>query len=499
MRLIFYHFAFPMDDFDIKSLDEIHITSEEEEWLNSSEEEHDQTKTSIQQSFVTILKEEDIQKRMKNVIQRVSDIYSISEAEATLLLTHFRWDVGEFHEKWSDNAKIVRESVGLLELDTPLDSPSNDKKFCCGICFKLLKHSKSESVSCGHRVCISCWTSHIKKSINEIPDVALYWTLKCPYNICPASVGGDMIEKFASNKEKTKYHRYLFRSYVEGIKVMKCSPAKGRSCDVHHTPGSGNFDVLCLCLLSFCWNCSKDTHSPLDCESAANWLAMNSSDYQNPNWVRENTVPCPRCERRIRENEDCSVKLKCLPPCNYDFCWRCRGEWTGHGGATGLDFYTCTHVEYVETVFGNTAESAADRYKDCHEKWMSNESLMQIAKAKLQKLHTHLIPDLSNKQLPTVTQLQFIAEAWSQIMECRRVLKWTYAYEYYLREDEVEKQAFLKLKQGNAETPLQTLYNYAENQLNMLLEANGPSENFTKFGNDLTEATRFLLLPFLSV
>ena len=33
-------------------------------------------------------------------------------------------------------------------------------------------------------------------------------------------------------------------------------------------------------------------------------------------------------------------------------------------------------------------------------------------------------------------------------MECRRVLKWTYAYEYYLGEDQVEKQAFLKLKQG---------------------------------------------------
>ncbi|KAJ4867819.1 putative E3 ubiquitin-protein ligase ARI12 [Raphanus sativus] len=271
---------------------------------------------------------------------------------------------------------------------------------------------------------------------------------------CPASVGRDMIERFASEKEKTKYDRYLFRSYVDGSKV-------GRSCDVHLTPGSGNFDVLCLCLLSFCWN--QGHSQPVDCESAANWLAMNSSDYQDPNWVRQNTVPCPR---------------------------RCRGVWTEHGGENGLDLYTCIHDEYEETVLGNTAESAADRYRDCHQNWTNNESLMQLAKAKLQQLHTDIIPGLSNKQLATVQQLQFIAEAWSQIMESRRVLKWSYAYAYYLREDQVEKQAFLKLKQDKAEIPLRKLYNYAEDELNALLDSDGPSENFNKFRSDLSDWTR---------
>ncbi|KAF2558314.1 hypothetical protein F2Q68_00012963, partial [Brassica cretica] len=92
--------------------------------------------------------------------------------------------------------------------------------------------------------------------------------------------------------------------------------------------------------------------------------------------------------------------------------------------------------------------------------------------------------------LATVQQLEFIAEAWSQIMECRRVLKWTYAYEYYLGEDQVEKQAFLKLKQDNAEIPLEKLNYHAENQLNMLLDSDGPSENFNKFRSDLTDSTR---------
>jgi len=35
-----------------------------------------------------------------------------------------------------------------------------------------------------------------------------------------------------------------------------------------------------------------------------------------------------------------------------------------------------------------------------------------------------------------------------QIIECRRVLEWTYVYGYYLREDEVGKQNLLKDTQG---------------------------------------------------
>lgn len=29
-------------------------------------------------------------------------------------------------------------------------------------------------------------------------------------------------------------------------------------------------------------------------------------------------------------------------------------------------------------------------------------------------------------------ELEFIIEAWEQIVECRRVLKWTYAYGFFL-------------------------------------------------------------------
>ncbi|ESQ36329.1 hypothetical protein EUTSA_v10009394mg [Eutrema salsugineum] len=451
-----------MEDYQVKTLDELEIESEEE-WFDAPEE-NDQIVTSIQHSYVTVLKEQDIRRRMENEIQSVSVVFSISKAEAILVLSHSRWDVSEFHKKWSDDAKSVRESVGLLVTDAPSDD--KDKRFFCGVCSKLHPLKKSASVSCGHRVCISCWTSHITNIIDKMPaSDDWYQTLKCPYEYCPASVGQDMIERFSSEKEKSKYDRFLFRSYVDDSKMMKCCPVPGSSCTIDlSSPESGNSDVFCLCLLSFCWNCSNDAHSPVDCKTAANWVLAN-------------TVPCPKCKTSIKVNEDCSLKMTCLPPCNYDFCRNCRGELTGHGDETGWDLYTCYfHVAVEETdQCRKMAESSADRYNDCYENWTSNELLMQKAKAYLKQLHTDIIPNLSNIQLPTVPQLEFIAEAWSQIMECRRVRKWTYAYEYYLREDEVEKRAFLKHKQ--------------ENNLQTFLHADGPSEDFDKFSINLTSLT----------
>uniref|UniRef100_A0A251SJ50 Putative E3 ubiquitin ligase RBR family n=1 Tax=Helianthus annuus TaxID=4232 RepID=A0A251SJ50_HELAN len=38
----------------------------------------------------------------------------------------------------------------------------------------------------------------------------------------------------------------------------------------------------------------------------------------------------------------------------------------------------------------------------------------------------------SEKQCQPITQLKFIIEAWLLIVECKRVIKWTYAYAYYL-------------------------------------------------------------------
>ncbi|MCD7450647.1 hypothetical protein HAX54_007833, partial [Datura stramonium] len=65
-------------------------------------------------------------------------------------------------------------------------------------------------------------------------------------------------------------------------------------------------------------------------------------------------------------------------------------------------------------------------------------------------LSSVLLEKLSDKQCQPESQLKFIIKAWLQIVECRRVLKWTYAYGYYLPEHEHAKRQFFEYLQGFA-------------------------------------------------
>ncbi|KAL1200343.1 putative E3 ubiquitin-protein ligase ARI12 [Cardamine amara subsp. amara] len=454
-----------------KRLDKLAIGSVQSNDVDVIEEDDQTEDTPVQRSYATILTEEDIQVRMESDIQRLSDRTSLSIAEATLLLSHYSWDFKESKNKWRDDAKSVRECVGLLELD----SPSDDKEaFVCGVCIKSQPPENIASVSCGHRICTYCWTSHINKIINEKPAAQWFIWLKCPAS-CSASIGRDMIESFASDEEKSKYYQYLLRSYVDHRETMKWYPAGGSCCAIDLTPYSGNSDVSCLHLLRFCWNCREEAHSPLDCKTAAKW-------------VFENTVPCPQCKRRIEENQNCSLKMKCLP-CNYDFCWHCHGDWTEHGEGTGGDLYTCKSDAASSDQLWNMAESAAARYREYYGNWDSYESLINIAKAKLQKLDTD-IQTLSNTQLENVSQLKFILEAELQIIECTRVLKWTSAYGYYLREDDkLEKLNFLTQTQVDAMILLDKLEDCLKTLPLFVNPKRLPENNFKDFRNTLTDLT----------
>ncbi|PHT30951.1 Mannitol dehydrogenase [Capsicum baccatum] len=62
------------------------------------------------------------------------------------------------------------------------------------------------------------------------------------------------------------------------------------------------------------------------------------------------------------------------------------------------------------------------------------------------------------------SELKFIIQPWEQIVECRRVLKWTYAYGFYLPEKEKAKKQFFEYLQGQAEADLERLHECAEKE-----------------------------------
>ncbi|KAE9600394.1 hypothetical protein Lal_00045480 [Lupinus albus] len=473
----------PMDyytDYDDDDADDYFDDGDDSDRLQSRRPE---------QNFA-ILKESDIQQRQEDDINRVAAVLSISRVSASILLRNYNWSVTKVHDAWFADEDQVRKKVGLLE--KPVVQHPNARELTCGICFETYPHARIETAPCGHPYCISCWEGYISTSINDGPGCL---TLRCPDPICGAAVGQDMINLLVSDEDKEKYDRYLRRSYIEDNKKTKWCPAPGCEYAVTFDAGSGNYDVSCLCSYSFCWNCIEEAHRPVDCGTVAKWILKNSAESENMNWILANSKPCPKCKRPIEKNQGC-MHITCTPPCKFEFCWLCLGAWSDHGERTG-GFYACNRYETAkqEGVYDETerrremAKNSLERYTHYYERWASNQSSRQKALSDLHQMQTIHIEKLSDIQCQPESQLKFITEAWLQIVECRRVLKWTYAYGYYLPEHEHAKKQFFEYLQGEAESGLERLHQCAEKELQVFLNAECPSREFNDFRTKLAGLT----------
>ncbi|KAM7487017.1 hypothetical protein LguiA_003026 [Lonicera macranthoides] len=479
-----------LDDFysGDTAMDSDNDDAENYEFIDNDSDDSDELSSNRQQKNYTILKEEDVRRRQEDDIARISAVLSISRVASCMLLRRYNWSVNNVHEAWFADEDRVRKAVGLLE--NPVVQFPNARELTCGICFESYPLDRIKAAVCGHPYCHTCWTAYISTSINDGPGCL---SLRCPDPSCGAAIAQDMIDMLASNEDKDKYNRYLLRSYIEDNRKTKWCPAPGCDCAVEYVVGSGNYDVSCLCSFSFCWNCTEEAHRPVDCDTVAKWILKNSAESENMNWILANSKPCPKCKRPIEKNQGC-MHMTCTPPCKFEFCWLCLGAWTDHGERTG-GFYACNRYEAAkqEGAYDEAerrremAKNSLERYTHYYERWASNQLSRQKALVDLHQNQNVNLEKLSEKQSQPESQLKFITEAWLQIVECRRVLKWTYAYGYYLPEHEHAKRQFFEYLQGEAEAGLERLHQCAEKELQPFLE--DPSEDFNNFRTKLAGLT----------
>uniref|UniRef100_A0A0E0IMA4 RanBP2-type domain-containing protein n=1 Tax=Oryza nivara TaxID=4536 RepID=A0A0E0IMA4_ORYNI len=213
--------------------------------------------------------------------------------------------------------------------------------------------------------------------------------------------------------------------------------------------------------------CAEEAHRPVSCDTVSKWILKNSAESENMNWL-------------------------------------CLGAWSDHGDGTG-GFYACNRYQsakmggmYDEAeARRERAKNSLERYMHYYERWASNQTSRQKAQADLQKVENEDLTKLSDVVGIPETQLKFIPEAWSQIIECRRVLKWTYAYGYYLHNK--AKSDFFVYLQGEAESGLERLHKCAEKDMREFLptaDSTQPSLSLQDFGefrvklSGLTSVTR---------
>jgi ariadne-1 len=444
------------------------------------------------EKYYDVLKEPIIRQRQEKEITEVSTVLAISKAAATVLLLHYNWRACEVQDAWFADEDRVRKSAGLFEKPVVELPKKKTKKRKCNICLETCSFRVMRWAGCGHPFCSECWGNYIKSSVQDGPGCLM---LTCPAPSCGAAVGQDMVESLASEEEdKERYSRYLMRSFIENSKNTKWCPGLDCEYAVEFSGGggAGGYDVCCLCSTSFCWKCLEDAHRPVDCETVAKWVFKNSSEAENVTWILAKTKPCPKCMRPIEKNHGC-MHMTCGRPCNFEFCWLCLRNWKQHSEETG-GFYDCNTFKNSEAAkedesLRERAKKCLDRYNHYYERWVGNEVSRKQALKTFHETQTEYMKKFSELQAETEPQLQFITQAWLQIIECRRVLKWTYAYGYYLPEHEKTKKQFFEYLQGEAESGLEKLHHCAEKDIHDFLEVKSTPEKINNFRATLTDRT----------
>ncbi|CAN4113818.1 unnamed protein product [Withania somnifera] len=404
-----------------------------------------------------ILKDSDIRQLVKEDISKTSMILSVPRDVALALLRRYSWDIDRANEEWFAEENEVRKSIGMLSENVSIakkKKEANNELVNCGICFEeyCVDHNVAFATCNKHPFCKVCWECYINASITDGgPNKCL--VLRCPDPSCEAMVGESMIVELALEKDRLKYFDYLFRSYVEEKKKIKWCPFPGCECAVEFEVGSENYDVVCDCSNVFCWNCLEEIHHPIDCDMIAKWKSINREESANTKWILAFTKMCPKCKNPIEKSFGC-MHMTCR--CGHEFCWLCFTDW-------GTCVSRCNRYEEKKEI--KEAKRNIQRYTHYYERWLSNGKSKEKALKDLKKMKEEGLKKLSDDHCINEEELGFIIEAWQQIVQCRRVLKWTYVYGFYLPKEEVARTCFFAYLQGEAEAGLERLHHCAEKEL----------------------------------
>ena len=178
--------------------------------------------------------------------------------------------------------------------------------------------------------------------------------------------------------------------------------------------------------------------------------------------------------------------MTCRPPC-HRFCWICLQS-------LGRSHIVCdgnrARPDKVNAGGGKDerrreqAKASLDRYLYHYERWAGNGKSLQKALADADELERSELERMARMVDVPAMELGFVTEAYRQIADGRRVLRWAHAYAYFLfldpERDAAKRDLFDDL-QSQANRWLECLHSCAELESKELFGggANGDGESAT--------------------
>lgn len=134
------------------------------------------------------------------------------------------------------------------------------------------------------------------------------------------------------------------------------------------------------------------------------------------------------------------------------FSWICLGPWKGHS--------QCNKYTATDDSKKTASRAALDRYLHYFHRYTVHEESKKF-EGKLWESVNAKMRAIQDTDPSRLVDVQYVFDATEQLIECRRTLKYTYVFGFYL-EDGPEKQLFSFL-QSDLETTTENLSHLLEN------------------------------------
>jgi ariadne-1 len=398
-------------------------------------ESQDKDMAPVQQAHEVdfrVLDPAQVQRQQDDQITEVATILGQPPEAAAILLRHARWNKERLIDQYMDRTDAVLESAGLGP-DAQTNPPRVERVagFVCDICCDDSPSLDTFALKCGHRFCVTCYTQYLATKITDEGEAA---RIRCPGEGCTRIVDSRALDLLVTHDLRSRYHTLLTRTYVDDRENLKWCPAPDCQYAVECPVKAKDLTkivptVHCGCGHDFCFGCTLTNHQPAPCSLVKRWLKKCEDDSETANWISANTKECPKCNSTIEKNGGCN-HMTCRK-CRNEFCWMCMGLWSEHG----TSWYNCNRFEEKS---GHEARDAQAKSRQSLERYLHyyNRYANHEASAKLDK-DIYLKTEKKMQQLQNTTgmswiEVQFMDQASQALQQCRQVLKWTYAFAYYL-------------------------------------------------------------------
>lgn len=386
-----------------------------------------------------------VRKQQLQVVE-LGETLGVPVSVAGALLRAYRWNKEKLFQDFFDNKNKVCKKAGVSLDDYGYITGESGKEGFCPICYDDVDCGMMYALKvCKHFACKNCWKEYMEVAIGDGPTCL---SMTCPQRNCNIIVDETLVSALVNDKAKSKYGEYLARSFVDDNPKIKWCPAPDCGKAVY-CPDVTQSDVKCVCGYKFCFKCHHEAHLPSPCDLVKAWLKKAADESETANWISANTKDCPKCKRAIEKNGGCN-HMTCSQ-CRYEFCWICMDDWSLHSGSTG-GYYKCNRYkeEELEVKLKMTekeqARAAIEKYMHYFKRY-ANHELSQKFENKLRTTAEQKMRDLQIKnKYSSWIDVEHIKNAVEQLIDCRRTLKWTYVFAYYM-DDGPEKNLFEYLQE----------------------------------------------------